>query len=705
MRIARLILLIPLLFFPALAAGSDGLTDISSDWRISPSDIPENALPETDDSSWKSLNIPMRLSGYSASPTVWMRKWIMVPGESTGKDLALYLGKIDAADETYFNGVPIGKSGHRPPHYFSTWNLDRFYWIPPSIVKAGTRNLISVRVYSMVEKNIKSRFLFGDLAMIELHAFYKRLLAQYFPLASGILTLALALLLIVKRLFGRSERSELYLASSLILWSILSLHFFMPYFYISYSLSDNLYYALLSVEIAFIYLFIEDFLKQHNRALRFCIIGFVAGGLLISLSATESNPVVSGWRTMVIGALGIVSQVIWAVPIVRSLVRRNREAFPLLFAYGIFVACLVHDILFVSNLINTDLYWINFGYTALLVSFGTVLAWRMTLISKNLESSVREVASKNLNLSNVLEKIRAATGQLASVFTTIKSSAERLQNEMTDQGSNLEETSAAIENVTAAIDSVNAHALQQDAAMKNNNRIVKQYLDSLKQISSAAQEAGRLSRKGIEQTEESGKRLVDIVSGMNRIKDSSGAIREITEIINDIAEQTNLLSLNAAIEAARAGEYGKGFAIVAQEIGKLADRSVQQAKTIQLHINKTVGDIEQETAVIRQSTDVIHAIEEDSVNVGRAISTIIDLSLEQEKLALVIQENMERVSRGSEDIARATDEEKITIIEVSHAVEYLNRIMDGVMENTNGLLEALKELHGQIDALSAVIRD
>jgi len=212
-----------------------------------------------------------------------------------------------------------------------------------------------------------------------------------------------------------------------------------------------------------------------------------------------------------------------------------------------------------------------------------------------------------------------------------------------------------------------------------------------------------LSAQSISQTEESRKRLGEIVSGMQRIKDSSGAIREIAQIINEISEQTNLLSLNASIEAARAGETGRGFAVVAQEIGKLADRSMEQAKIIHQHINTTLADIARETETVHESAQVILLIEQAAKNVGGSIGSIVELCAGQEKLALVLQENMTRISQGSGDIARSTDEQKITTHEVSKSIEYLNEIMESVMRNAGTLLDALKGLQEHIETLGAMV--
>jgi methyl-accepting chemotaxis protein len=272
---------------------------------------------------------------------------------------------------------------------------------------------------------------------------------------------------------------------------------------------------------------------------------------------------------------------------------------------------------------------------------------------------------------------------------------------MNSQGGSLEQTSAAIEEVTASIESISGNAMKQDEAIKRNNEVTESHHGIIVKIGAAAREAGALSTQSIDQTAVSRKRLEDIVAGMTLIRDSSGAIREIAGIINDMAEQTNLLSLNAAIEAARAGEYGRGFAIVAQEIGKLADRSIEQAKIIHAHIDTTLGHIQDETEILQGSTRVIQTIEESVKNVGSSVEAIVRLCGEQEGLTPVIRDNMARILHGSEEIARSTDEQKVTTREVTGAINHLNEIMEGVVRNAGVLLDALYRLHLLIENLAS----
>ncbi len=481
MKRMKRVLVLVVLSLAAAAAGCSqaSFVDISDGWRASYGEGSEFAREEVRDAGWPVYDLPSHLKGFDAGKRIWLRRQVEIPARLKDRDLAIYLGKIDAADETYFNGNLIGKTGRHMPDYFSTWNQDRYYIIPPGLMKEGKPNLVAFCAYSYTANNLKNGPMIGELKEVENYVFWKRFLAQYFPLSSGVLTVMLALLLIFQSAFGKAERSALFLAAASVLWTFLTFHFCLPDFGISYSQADNLYYALLSLEIIFIYLFIESILDQGNRALRTIIIVNSVAGVAIALSATEASPVIVGWRSMGVGILGIVAQVIWSVPIVRAMKRKNREALPILIAYAIFVICLLHDILLVVNVMNSDLYLINFGYVSIIVSFGIVLAQRMGNIARDLENSVRTASAQNEHLSVVLDKVRTSTEELKAFSATIKDTADRLQGEMASQGGSLEETSSAIEEVTASIESISTNALSQDDAIKKNNEVALQYHGAL----------------------------------------------------------------------------------------------------------------------------------------------------------------------------------------------------------------------------------
>jgi methyl-accepting chemotaxis protein len=389
--------------------------------------------------------------------------------------------------------------------------------------------------------------------------------------------------------------------------------------------------------------------------------------------------------------------------IILAIFRRRLSAVTIFLGSMALFATTMNDILASLKVIDS-IYVMPIGLFIFIFAQAYTLAERYSTSFETAEKLKVRVEEDNRILIDILSNIREAATDLTDFSDTLKNTTKELQDDMENQGASLLETSSSSEEVAAAVMSISDNVKNQDRAINENNSILNEYVESLKQITEAARNANSLSSISKDKTEQSRNRLMEIIRGMESIRNSSSAINEITEIINEISEQTNLLSLNASIEAARAGDSGRGFAVVAEEIGKLADRSITQAKSIQEHVRTTIESIENETEIINNSADVIMEIGNAVNDVNTAVETILELCLKQEQLAATIQDNMSSIARESSYITSATDEQKTTMEEVSKSLEHLTTIMDHVVNNTNTLMDSTLILHKQTEAMRKISR-
>jgi len=128
---------------------------VRGEWKFNKGDDTLWKSPDFNDASWQTVKLPATWeehSNYTEDNVYgWYRRELTIPADLQGKDISINVGKIDDADETYFNGVKVGGMGHFPPNYVTAWDIARHYKIPHEIIHYGGKNIIAVRVFDGVQ--------------------------------------------------------------------------------------------------------------------------------------------------------------------------------------------------------------------------------------------------------------------------------------------------------------------------------------------------------------------------------------------------------------------------------------------------------------------------------------------------------------------------------------------------------------------------
>ncbi|HTY01424.1 MAG TPA: glycoside hydrolase family 2 TIM barrel-domain containing protein, partial [Bacteroidota bacterium] len=133
----------------------DEIPVVKGEWKFSKGDDLRWKDTAWNDVSWQKVNLPATWeehSNYTEDNVFgWFRREVIIPADLQGKDISINVGKIDDADETYFNGVKVGGMGQFPPHYVSAWDINRRYKVPHELIHYGAKNSIAVRVFDGVQ--------------------------------------------------------------------------------------------------------------------------------------------------------------------------------------------------------------------------------------------------------------------------------------------------------------------------------------------------------------------------------------------------------------------------------------------------------------------------------------------------------------------------------------------------------------------------
>ncbi|MHC6204601.1 methyl-accepting chemotaxis protein [Breznakiellaceae bacterium SP9] len=318
-----------------------------------------------------------------------------------------------------------------------------------------------------------------------------------------------------------------------------------------------------------------------------------------------------------------------------------------------------------------------------------------------IKNLVVNIKKQTVNLSGIGNALSKSMNETAAAINQITETIKSIRGQVLEQSASVTQAGSIMSGVTQNIEQLNAHIEEQSASVVQSSSAIEEMLANIQNVTqvlihnghnvedlSAASDVGRAGLAGIS-------------TDIQEIARESEGLLQINAVMQNIASQTNLLSMNAAIEAAHAGDSGRGFAVVADEIRKLAENSSKQSKIISdtlKKIKQAIDKMSKSTTAVMEKFQAIDSkvqtVSEQESNIRTAMEEQTNDSKQILKAISKLNDSTQKVKQGSERILAGSKE----VVNESYTLGQLTQtISNGINEMAGGA----QQINTAVDSVNA----
>lgn len=315
---------------------------------------------------------------------------------------------------------------------------------------------------------------------------------------------------------------------------------------------------------------------------------------------------------------------------------------------------------------------------------------------------IKQVSDNAKSLSSAGSQLNTASQEAGQASQQIATSSQQVAKGAAEQADSLGQATQGMQLLSKAIEQITSGSQDQSKSIERNVQIVNKVSEAINLTSESAFEADKGAKLAAEYAEKGAHITEETVQGMKSIKNTmslasekvndlgnqSKEIGKIIATIGDISDQTNLLALNAAIEAARAGEQGRGFAVVADEVRKLAERSSSSTKEIAELIKSIQAMVNETIEAITAGNEEVEKGYELATNSGASLEDIL-------KQASSLGQQVEMITSAATDLRQMSDE----MVQITDS---LSAVVEENTASTEEMAASSKQVVQSVEGIAGV---